>query len=253
MRHRLLRLGEPTRDGLPHGVELDLLVVVGNRRMVPGNGGGRDRFRRSVGCGFRLRCIRLLPARSASDSCLHVALHDATLRPGPLDLRQIQTFLGRHAFRQRTGEDTTTRTAAFCSLRRRFRFVLRLGFRFRLRIRLGRFFRGSVAAARTAPCRLGLETFKGALVLALLQQHGDGGVDLHAFRPGLHQQLGDGALLHGLDFHRGLVGLDLAEHISGRYGIARLHLPTGQRALLHGGGKRRHGNGYRHVASPYSL
>jgi hypothetical protein len=55
---------------------------------------------------------------------------------------------------------------------------------------------------------------------AFLQQHGDGGVDLHALGALGDQDLADGALVHGLEFHRGLVGLDLGDEVARRLTVS---------------------------------
>ena len=49
-----------------------------------------------------------------------------------------------------------------------------------------------------------------------------------------HQDLAYPAVIDGLDFHGGLVGLDLGDHVAGTYLIALPHMPFGERALLHG-------------------
>ena len=89
-------------------------------------------------------------------------------------------------------------------------------------------------------------------LLAFAQKHGDGGIDLHAFAAFRHQYLADLAFVHGLEFHRGLVGLDLGQDRAGLDGVAFLHQPAGKLSLFHGGRQRRHQNVRRHGISPCS-
>jgi hypothetical protein len=74
---------------------------------------------------------------------------------------------------------------------------------------------------------------------AFFQKNRDGGVDLHALGAFGHEDLADHALVHGLEFHRGLVGLDLGEDVAGRHGVAFLDQPFGERAVLHRGREQR--------------
>jgi hypothetical protein len=83
-----------------------------------------------------------------------------------------------------------------------------------------------------APGRSGL----GAL--ALLQEHGDRRVDLHALGAGGDQDLAERALIDGLDFHRRLVGLDLGDDVAGLDLVAFVLQPLGKVALFH---RRREG------------
>ena len=57
-------------------------------------------------------------------------------------------------------------------------------------------------------------------------------------------------LVDGFKFHRRLVGLDLGQQVTGADGIALLHQPFHQIALLHCGGERRHQNLRRHETTP---
>ena len=50
----------------------------------------------------------------------------------------------------------------------------------------------------------------------------------------------DHALVDRLDLHGRLVGLDLGDHVAGLHRVAHLHVPLGERALLHGGRQGRH-------------
>jgi hypothetical protein len=67
------------------------------------------------------------------------------------------------------------------------------------------------------------------------EKNRDGGVDLHALGAFGHEDLADHALVHGLELHRGLVGLDLGEDVTGRHGVAFLDQPLGERAVFHRG------------------
>ncbi len=80
-------------------------------------------------------------------------------------------------------------------------------------------------------------------------QPGDRGVDLHLLGPLGHQERLDHALVDRLDLHGRLVGLDLGDHVAGPHRIADLHVPLGERALLHGGRQGRH----QHVGHPASF
>ena len=81
---------------------------------------------------------------------------------------------------------------------------------------------------------------RGARRLAIGQQGGDGRIDLHAFGAFGHQDLADLAFVHGLEFHRGLVGFDFGQNVAGLDGVAFLHQPFGELALFHGGRQRGH-------------
>ncbi len=86
----------------------------------------------------------------------------------------------------------------------------------------------------------------GARVLIFTKQHSDGLVHLHTFDAFWHQNLADAALIHRLEFHRRLVGLDLGEDVAGMDFVAFLHQPLGELALLHRGRQRWHKNVGRH-------
>ena len=62
----------------------------------------------------------------------------------------------------------------------------------------------------------------------------------HALRPFRDHDLADGALVHRLDLHRRLVGLDLGDDVPGGDMIALLDAPFRQRALLHRRRQSRH-------------
>jgi hypothetical protein len=64
------------------------------------------------------------------------------------------------------------------------------------------------------------------------------------------QDLAHHAFVHRLEFHRGLVGLDLGEDVAGGDGVALLHQPFGERAFLHRGGERGHENFGCHYLRP---
>ena len=83
-----------------------------------------------------------------------------------------------------------------------------------------------------------------------LHQHGDRVVDLHAFGAVADQDAAEDAFLHGLDFHGGLVGLDLGDHVAGLDFVAFLFQPARERALGHGGREGGHQDVGRHGAGP---
>ena len=72
----------------------------------------------------------------------------------------------------------------------------------------GRSHRRSHRSSRSRLCR------RVAHLLALAEDHGDGGVDQHVLGAGGDQQLADGAFIDGLDFHRCLVGLDFGHDVA---------------------------------------
>ena len=61
-----------------------------------------------------------------------------------------------------------------------------------------------------------------------------------AFGALLDEDLRDLAFVDGFHFHRGLVGLYLAEDLAGLHIVADLHMPLGKLALRHGGRQRGH-------------
>jgi hypothetical protein len=71
-------------------------------------------------------------------------------------------------------------------------------------------------------------------LLAFAGEDRDDGADLHLIGSLGHQDLGHNAFVDRLEFHRGLVGLDLGDDGPGGDGVAFLHQPFGERALLHG-------------------
>jgi hypothetical protein len=87
-------------------------------------------------------------------------------------------------------------------------------------------------------------------VLTFFYKNGDGAVDLHALGAFGHEDLAHDAFVHGLEFHRGLVGLDLGEDVPGGDGVTLLHQPFGERTFLHRGGERGHENFGCHVCRP---
>ena len=84
-------------------------------------------------------------------------------------------------------------------------------------------------------------------ILALAGQHGDQLVDRHVGGAFRHDDLGQRALVDRLDLHRGLVGLDLGDHVAGLHLLAFLLQPLGEIALLHRGRERGHQDVDRHV------
>jgi hypothetical protein len=107
---------------------------------------------------------------------------------------------------------------------------------------LGGFQRPGAGAVSPLPSAAGLRR-----VLAFFQQGSRWGVDLHALGALGDQDLAHYAFVHRLEFHRGLVGLDLGEDIAGRDRVALLHQPFRERAFLHRGGQRGHQNFGCHV------
>ena len=91
--------------------------------------------------------------------------------------------------------------------------------------------RGSLGFRRRRLRGLGL-SFPG--------QAGNRCVDLHFLGALGDQDFLDDAFVDGLHLHRGLVGLDFGDHVAGSDGVTDLDVPLGQRALFHGGRKRRH-------------
>ena len=53
-----------------------------------------------------------------------------------------------------------------------------------------------------------------------------------------HQELTDAALIHRLDLHGRLVGLDLGDHVAAPHRVAFFDVPFDQLALFHGGRQR---------------
>ena len=75
---------------------------------------------------------------------------------------------------------------------------------------------------------------------------GDRRVDLDVLGAFRDQDLAQRALVHRLEFHRRLVGLDLGDDVAGLDRVTFLLQPFGELALFHGGRKRRHQNVDRH-------
>ena len=169
------------------------------------------------------------------------------MRAGALDCRDVDAGVLGDAPRQRRSEAAVTTGVAIggrccggrCSLRRGRCGGRRLG---RVSFRGFRLWRFGLCRGSAAACgsRSG--------ILALASQHGDQRVDLDAFGASRHHDLGDGAFIDGLDFHRRLVGLDLGNHIAGRDLVALLDQPFGKITLFHRGRKGRHGDVDGHLA-----
>ena len=96
----------------------------------------------------------------------------------------------------------------------------------------------------------GTDNVKVNTVIAVLLQDGDGGVDRDPCRALGDQDLAKGSLIDGLELHRGLVGFDLGEDLTGFHLVAFLHQPFGQRAFLHRGRKSGHQYLNCHVLDP---
>ena len=75
--------------------------------------------------------------------------------------------------------------------------------------------------------------------LAAIQLSNDG-IHRHILRPLRHQNAGDHPLIHRLNLHGGLIGLDLGDHIARAHRIALFLQPARQLALGHGRGQRGH-------------
>ncbi len=76
--------------------------------------------------------------------------------------------------------------------------------------------------------------------LAIHQDQRDRRVDCHVLGAFGHEDFSERALVDRLDFHRGLVGLDLGDHVAGLHFLALVLHPLGEVALLHRGRERRH-------------
>ena len=153
---------------------------------------------------------------------------------------EIDAFLGRDAARERAGLDAIIALAEHIGggeLARRGGGLRLGGFRCR-----GGF---GLCLCRAIGGRRGIDT---ADILAVFGQHGDDGVDLHALGAFLDQDFRERALIDGLDFHRGLVGLDLGDDIAALNRVARLFQPFRQRAFLHGRRQSGHGDVNGHVS-----
>src|SRR6056297_1505607 len=88
MRHGLLGLGQARGDGLAHPVELDLLelaaLVHGHDGISGGAGGGGRGLVRWFG-GFLSGC-------GGGLGLFDIGAHDAAMRAGALDLRQVEAL-----------------------------------------------------------------------------------------------------------------------------------------------------------------
>jgi hypothetical protein len=83
-----------------------------------------------------------------------------------------------------------------------------------------------------------------------LANHGDGRVHLHVLGAGGNEDRGKRALVDGFHFHRGLVGLDLGDHVAGLHHVAHVLEPLGKLALFHGGRESGHENRWHCASSP---
>ncbi len=169
----------------------------------------------------------------------YVSTDDAPLRTAAVKRAEVDARLLGHAPGERRGEDALAmglvvpvrlnlwRPAARAFGRRRGR---RCGW-----AALGRrglpFSLGSGCAGRCGS--------RGAVrALALGDEHGDRRVHGHALRAVRDEDLAQGPLVHGLDLHRGLVRLDLGDHVAGADRVAFLLEPARERTLRH---RRREG------------
>ena len=89
--------------------------------------------------------------------------------------------------------------------------------------------------------RIGDRRGRGRLdALTITRQQGNRLADLHAIGALRHEDLGDLALVYGLELHRSLVGFDLGQDVTRFDVVAFLHQPFGKRPLLHRRRKRGH-------------
>jgi hypothetical protein len=77
-------------------------------------------------------------------------------------------------------------------------------------------------------------------VLTFRQDHGDGRVHRYIVGALRDENLAERALIDGFHFHRGFVGFDLGDHLTGFDLVALLLVPFCKIALLHGGRERGH-------------
>src|SRR5262245_47278126 len=73
-------------------------------------------------------------------------------------------------------------------------------------------------------------------------------IDRDVLGPRGKQQLLDHTVFRRFDLHGRLVGLDLGDDVAAPDPVAFLHMPSGERALLHGGREPRHEDWAAHVA-----
>jgi hypothetical protein len=90
----------------------------------------------------------------------------------------------------------------------------------------------------------------GIIAFALFEQNGDQAVDLDARAALGDDNLADETLIDGLEFHRGLVGLDLGDDLAGLDLVTLFDQPFGERALFHRRGKCGHQNFNCHIPEP---
>ena len=153
---------------------------------------------------------------------LHIAADDPPVRAGAFHLGQVDAGLLGDAARQGGSENTIPSARG-----------------------AGRSWLGAAAELGLAPH--GLRRCRAALALAL--QPCDRRIDLHLLGPFRHQERLDHALVDGFHLHGRLVGLDLGDHVAALDRVADLHVPFGERPLLHGGRQRRHQHIDAHGAS----
>jgi hypothetical protein len=90
---------------------------------------------------------------------------------------------------------------------------------------------------------------RGRGVLAFARNRRDHGADFYVIGALGDQDRGNRAFIHGFEFHRRLVGLDLGEDVAGLHGVAFLDQPLGEGALFHRGRQRRHLELNRHLST----
>ena len=248
-----MRLGQPPRDHLAHrGVRHDAMRCgdghlrrrcndrrrAGDQRR--GCGGGRRTRRSRRNAGLRRGCATLLRR-------LDIRLDDAAVRTTALQRGQIDSCLLRHAPCQWRYEDApalgivpVARLRRWLRIRRSLspgagpgrrglgclgdrlgpvgRHLLRRIARLRLRLRIALLRLRRRGRLRLRPARRNL--------FALLHQHRNRLVDLHALGPVANKDLAEHTFIDRLDFHRRLVGLDLGDHVAGTDLLAFLFQPA---------------------------
>ena len=241
----LLGLGQAARHRLAHVGVLDLGVGLAEGLGQIGRRGARRRRRLRSGrrCGRCGRCRgRRCSGNAAGDSRLHIGLDDPPVGPTALQGGQVQARLLGDAPGQGAGEHPpgsgrggSGGRGGSSGLGSRRCGRCRRGGRCRRRGRGGR--RRGLGGAVAAACQ-GAVGSRG--ILAIFQEHADHLVDRHVLGALADHDLAEHALVHRLDLHGGLVGLDLGDHIAGAHRVALLLEPGRKGAFGHGGREGRH-------------
>ena len=257
MRDRLLRFDEALGDGLAHAVVRHFLVGAGLEHRLdliaptcsaPAAEPRASARRRAAAAARQLRRLRA----AAWHRGAHVLLDDAAMRAGALDRGEIDAGLLGDALGERRGEDAAAARLrlpaplGFGGLRRALRSLVdaRIGHVASDRpdvsacgcgAAAGAAGRAAAASARAAappPAAAPLTLFGSSPSPAITR---DQLVDRHVGGAFRHHDLGEDAFVDRLDFHGGLVGLDLGDHVAGLDRVAFLLQPLGEVALFHGG------------------